>query len=250
MGRVRIGTSGWVYKDWSGRFYPDRLRAVDRLAHYAERFDTAEINSSFYRLPSERAVESWRETAPAGFVFAWKVPRYLTHYRRLASAEESLALIFERMRRLGEALGPSLLQLPPQFKRDDARLEAFLPLLPRDLRHAIEFRDPSWYAPEVNALLRRHDVALCLSDHAAAPVPQDPRLWPVTASFAYVRGHGPTGRYHDRYAETQLAAWGARIAELAAEGRDVYAYFDNDIDCAAPVDAAALTQVIAAAGSA
>lgn len=242
MGNVRIGTSGWVYKDWRGPFYPPTLKAADRLAHYAERFVTTEINSAFYRLPSEPAVESWRRTVPPGFVFAWKAPRFLTHYKRLANAKDSLAEIFGRMRGLGPALGPALFQLPPQLKRDDDRLAGFLPLLPRDLRHTIEFRDPSWYAPEVYDLLQAHGVALCISDHAAAPVPEDPEAWPVTAPFVYVRGHGPGGRYFGRYPPERIEAWARGIAGFAARGLDVYTYFDNDIACAAPADAEALMQ--------
>lgn len=240
MGRVRIGTSGWAYKHWRADFYPPGVNDAERLAYYAARFDTAEINASFYRLPSEAAVSAWAARAPAGFSFAWKAPRFLTHYRKLADADESLALIFGRMRGLGQAIGPALFQLPPQLKRDDARLADFLPRLPGDLRHVVEFRDPSWYAEPVYDLLRAHGVALCLSDHAAAPVPEDPRAWVATAPFVYVRGHGPGGRYHGRYPPEQLVGWAKRIANWADEGRDVYAYFDNDIGCAAPVDAAAL----------
>jgi uncharacterized protein YecE (DUF72 family) len=236
VGQVRVGTSGWTYKHWrGGAFYPPKLPAKRELEHYAGVFDCAEINGSFYRLPSEAAVASWRERAPEGFLFAWKVPRFLTHYRRLKDAAESVALIFDRMSGLGEKAGPALFQLPPQLKRDDARLAAFLPLIEGRGRCVFEFRDPSWYAPEVFDLLRRHDAAFCVSDHAAAPAP-----WEVTAPFAYVRGHGPGGRYWGRYEPAALQAWAEHVRRWRDEGRDVFNFFDNDIDAAAPVDALAL----------
>jgi uncharacterized protein YecE (DUF72 family) len=238
--RVWVGTSGWTYRDWRGAFYPAKLRQASELEHYASVFGTAEINGSFYRLPSEAAVAGWRERTPEGFVFAWKVPRYLTHYRRLKDADESVALIYGRMEGLGEKRGPALFQLPPQLKRDDERLAGFLPLLAGRGRAVFEFRDASWYAPEVLALLRAHDVALCVSDHAAAPAP-----WEATASFVYVRGHGPGGRYHGSYDNAALEGWAARLREWRAAGLETFSYFDNDIGAAAPGDALRLRALLA-----
>jgi uncharacterized protein YecE (DUF72 family) len=227
-----VGTSGWVYPHWVDRFYPKTVRAKDRFGHYAAAFDTVEINGSFYRLPSETTVRAWAEQAPAGFVYAWKASRYITHAKKLKDVGESLALVFGRMAPLGDAFGPVLFQLPPQLRLNLERLASFLALLPKGRRIALEFRHPSWYAPAVLKLLADHDVALCISDHHDAPAP-----WEPTASFAYVRGHGPGGRYVDRYASGELTRWAKRIGEWIAEGRDVYAYFDNDIDGAAPLDA-------------
>ena len=238
--RAWIGTSGWTYRDWRGPFYPAKLRQAGELAHYAGVFDTAEINGSFYRLPSQAAVAGWRERTPEGFVFAWKVPRYLTHYRRLKDAAESVELIYGRMEGLGEKRGPALFQLPPQLKRDDERLAGFLPLLAGRGRAVFEFRDPGWYAPEVLELLRAHEVALCVSDHAAAVAP-----WVVTASFAYVRGHGPSGRYHGSYDDTQLEDWAAKLRDWRGAGLETFSYFDNDIGAAAPVDASRLARLVA-----
>jgi uncharacterized protein YecE (DUF72 family) len=240
LGEARVGTSGWTYKDWRGPFYPAGLRAASELEHYASVFDCTEINGSFYRLPSEAAVAAWRTRTPEGFRFAWKVPRYLTHYRRLKDAAESVALIFERMGGLGEKSAAALFQLPPQLKRDDERLASFLPLLAGRGRCVFEFRDPSWYAPEVFALLAAHDAALCVSDHAAAPAP-----WLATARFVYVRGHGPTGRYHGSYEDPALDAWADRVRAWRGEGRDVLSFFDNDIKAAAPADALRLRERLA-----
>jgi uncharacterized protein YecE (DUF72 family) len=240
MSELRIGCSGWVYKDWKGPFYPPEVKDKDRLAYYATRFDTAEINASFYRLPSESMVEGWASRAPDGFVFAWKVSRYITHNKKLKDAEDSVALVFGRMAPLGEHYGPALIQLPPQLRRNDERLASFLALLPKGRRHTVEFRHDSWYAPQVFQILADHDASLCISDHHAAPAP-----WEVTASWVYVRGHGPGGRYFGRYSDDELATWASQIRRWRDEGRDVYAYFDNDIKSAAPFDAETLRRLTA-----
>jgi uncharacterized protein YecE (DUF72 family) len=235
MSALHIGCSGWVYKDWRGPFYPPEVRDRDRLAYYASRFDTAEINASFYRLPSEQTVEGWASQAPPGFIFAWKVSRFITHNKKLKDCADSVALVFGRMALLGDAHGPALIQLPPQLRRNDDRLADFLALQPRDCRRTVEFRHDSWYAPQVFQILADFDAALCISDHHSAPSP-----WEVPASWVYVRGHGPGGRYAGRYAAAELERWAAEIARWRAEGRDVYVYFDNDIKSAAPRDANAL----------
>ncbi len=236
-GGLRIGTSGWHYASWRGPFYPAALRPPEFLGFYQTRFSSAEINNSFYRLPTADAVAAWREGTPEGFLFAWKASRFITHMKKLKGVEESIDLVFGRMAGLGEKSGPVLFQLPPMLKADRDRLGGFLAILPRGYRYTIEFRHPSWYEPPILDLLREHDASLCLSDHAAAPAP-----WEVTASFVYVRGHGPGGRYAGNYSDETLDAWAARIAEWRAEGRDVYCYFDNDIKSAAPFDAQRLTE--------
>jgi uncharacterized protein YecE (DUF72 family) len=232
MAEIRIGTSGWVYKDWKGPFYPAELKAKDHFAFYATQFSTTEINASFYRLPGETMVKGWAAKAPPGFLFAWKASQYITHRKRLLEPEESVGLVFERMGHLAEHFGPVLFQLPPSLKRDDERLARFLDALPRDRRHTVEFRHPSWYEAAVFDRLRAHDVSLCLSDHHHAPAP-----WEVTASWVYVRGHGPGGRYFGSYDDAELDRWAERLAAWRAEGRDAFCYFDNDIKAAAPDDA-------------
>jgi len=231
-GRLRVGTSGWAYPHWKDRFYPQGLRIKDRFAYYASQFDTVEINGSFYRLPSENAVQAWAEQAPPDFVFAWKASRFVTQAKKLKDVEDPVKLVFGRMAPLGEALGPALFQLPPQLRLNHDRLATFLILLPKAPRAAIEFRHPSWYTPEVLKLLTDHDVALCVSDHHDASAP-----WEATASFAYVRGHGPGGHYVGRYPDRELDQWARAIDGWLVGGRDVYAYFDNDIEGAAPLDA-------------
>lgn len=229
---VLVGTSGWHYGSWRGPFYPDEVRVRDQLRYYASRFRTAEINNSFYRLPTAKAVGDWCATVPDGFVFAWKASRYITHFKRLKDCEDSIALVFGRMDALGDRFGPVLFQLPPQFHADRERLARFLAALPRERRIAFEFRHDSWYRPEIFALLHDHNTALCISDHAAAPSPFE-----ATADFVYLRGHGPTGQYFGTYPEETLNGWARHVRSWRRGRRDVFVYFDNDQKSAAPKDA-------------
>lgn len=234
---VRIGCSGWTYDDWRGPFYPQTVRLKDRLAYYASVFDTTEINGSFYRLPTEKAVRAWADQAPDGFLFSWKVSRYVTHNKKLNDCQDSVELVFGRMAPLGEKRGPALVQLPPMLHRDDERLKRFLSWIPRGEKVTVEFRHASWYDAAVLDILRDHDAALCVSDHHDAPSP-----WEVTASFAYVRGHGPGGRYHGRYKADALDAWAAWVDARRQVGVTVFSYFDNDVKSAAPKDAQLLIE--------
>lgn len=232
--RLLVGTSGWSYDHWRGRFYPPDLAAGQRLTHYAARFNTVEINASFYGLPAEKTVRSWRDAVPADFVFAAKGSRYVTHMRKLADASESVERVLTRLRALGEKLGPVLWQLPPSLERDLELLASFLGTLPPDVRHAVEFRHDSWLAPDTFGLLERHGVA---SVHVSGDLLKTD-LTP-TADFIYIRFHGTT-RYHGSYSPAQLDPLAAFIAAQHDEGRDCYAYFNNDRDGHAPADAARL----------
>lgn len=239
---IRVGTSGWHYKSWHGPFYPPGLKIKDFLSYYVEQFDTAEINNSFYRLPTEQAVKAWRESAPEGFVFAWKASRFITHMKKLKDIEESISLVFGRMEGLGDAFGPVLFQLPPMLRAHDEtreRVARCLSLVPQGRRVAFEFRHPSWYEEKTFGILRDHNAALCLSDHADAPAP-----WLATADFVYVRAHGTNGRYAGSYSDETLGNWSHQIAEWRGSGRDVYVYFDNDIKSAAPGDAQTLLRML------
>jgi uncharacterized protein YecE (DUF72 family) len=238
MAELRVGTSGWVYREWRGPFYSPKLAQARWFEHYATVFDTAEINATFYRLPTQATVARWREASPEGFVFAWKASRFITHMKRLKDVEAAIERVYAPMLALGAKLGPALFQLPPQMSCDLPRLTAFLDLLPADRRHVVEFRHPSWYAEPVFEALAARGAALCISDHHHAPAP-----WVATAPFVYVRGHGPGGRYRDAYSDGELDRWAERIGAWRAEGRDVFAYFDNDIGCAAPGDAVRLLKL-------
>jgi uncharacterized protein YecE (DUF72 family) len=231
---IRIGCSGWNYRDWRGAFYPGRLPAKRWLEAYAERFDTVEVNTTFYRLPRREAVANWVEQTPDGFGFAVKASRYLTHIRRLRDVADGVARLNERIEPLLDAgrLIAMLWQVPANFHRDDDRLAAALKEMGPG-RHAFEARDPTWYCDDVAALLREHDVAFVIADDKRRPLPETPR----TASWSYVRLHyGHRGR-RGNYGPSELDEWARRIDELRG---DVLAYFNNDWEAFAPRNAEAL----------
>ena len=240
MARVFIGTSGWSYNSWRGPFFPNEVMVKHHLQFYATQFDTAELNGVFYRTPTLAAVRGWRDNTPAGFVFAWKASKFITHWKRLSDrSRNSLALIEQRLKILGPKAGPVLFQLPARFTANPERLDHFMRLVPKRWRVSFEFRDDSWYCAEVFKLLRKHDIALCVSDHADAPAP-----WKVTTSWVYVRGHGPTGRYKGHYSDKALHDWARRIRAWKSGRKDVYVYFDNDQKSAAPADALRLARLL------
>lgn len=235
-----IGTSGWSYRSWRGPFFPERLPARLHLDYYAQRFCTTELNGVFYRTPNVEAVRGWAEQTPANFVFAWKASKFITHWKRLGpTTQNSLVLMESRLRILGAKAGPVLFQLPPQMQKDIPRLASFLKRLGGRRDYVFEFRHPSWYAREIFDLLQDYESALCISDHHDAPSP-----WEVTAPHVYVRGHGPTGDYRDRYAPQTLGAWAGRLTRLREAGHRIYVYFDNDQKSAAPLDAAWLLSMM------
>jgi uncharacterized protein YecE (DUF72 family) len=238
-GRCHIGTSGWQYASWRGAFYPEDLPQRDWLACYAARFDTVEVNNSFYRLPSAEVFEAWRERAGPGFCFAVKFSRYGSHLKRLRDPEGPVERFLERARRLGPRLGPVLVQLPPRWPVDVERLARFLEVVPRPPRWCIEFRDPSWLCEPVYALLRRQGAALCIHDL----IERHPRE--VTADFVYLRFHGD--HYGGSYSPQQLSAEARRIAAHLRRGLDVHAYFNNDADGHAVANALDLRRYVARA---
>lgn len=218
-----VGTSGWHYAHWRGKFYPEDLPARQWLSFYSQHFSTVELNSTFYRQPLEKTIISWRDAVSPGFKFAVKASRYITHIKRLRDADESIAKFMTRIQLLDDKLGPLLYQLPPGLKRDDARLESFLALLPGDTEHVIEFRHESWLEEDVYTIMRRHHAAFCIYDMPAFRTPIA-----VTADFAYVRFHDKVQLYGGRYSDEELSWWTREIKTLKAER--VYAYFNNDAD--------------------
>ena len=239
VGRARVGTSGWNYRDWRGPVYPPKLRQREWFAHYATLFDTVELNNTFYRLPPPETADAWGAQAPAGFTYAVKLGAFGSHRMKLRDAQSWLPNHLDRVCRLGAALGPNLVQLPPRWRCNVERLDEFLTLAPRSMRWAVELRDPSWVNDEVLAVLRAHHAALCLHDL----LPNLP--WTLTTDWTYVRFHGPAAlerKYHGRYGGRRLWSKADRLAAWLGEGHDVYAYFNNDFHGDAVLDAQWLEQ--------
>ncbi|MDI1480302.1 DUF72 domain-containing protein [Polyangium sp. y55x31] len=232
-----IGTSGWQYAHWRGTFYPQSLPSARWLDHYAERFQVVEVNNTFYRLPEANVFRSWAERTPADFVFAVKMSRFFTHLKRLRDPDEPIARFFDRASALGRKLGPVLVQLPPGMKRNAGRLDAALERFPTSARVAVEFRDESWFVPEIESLLGRHHAALCVWDRGGLRTP----LW-RTADFGYVRFHEGNAIPAPCYGARAMGVWARRIAEVWREPCDVFAFFNNDANTCAVQDAVLLAR--------
>jgi uncharacterized protein YecE (DUF72 family) len=221
---IRIGCSGWNYKAWKDEFYegkPARLW----LQHYAQYFDTVEVNNTFYRLPLKSSVANWVAESPPGFLFTIKASRYLTHIKRLTDLSGGIARYYERVDPLvrSRKLGPVLWQLPATFKRDDERLGAALAAFPPG-RHCFEFRDASWFVEPVYDLLRAHGAALVIGDR---PEVKDFQAHVFTTDWTFVRFHyGSRGR-RGNYSETELEEWGRRFEKWSRDV-EILAYFNND----------------------
>lgn len=230
---VRIGCSGWNYRDWRGAFYPDGLPVRRWLEHYSDVFDTVEVNNTFYRLPNRSAVEGWVEQTPSDFSMAVKVSRYLTHFKRLTEVADGMRRLHERIVPLVEAgkLGPLLWQLPGNFELDLERLDRALSELPEG-RHCFEFRHPSWFCKEVYEMLSDRRVALVIGDHPERPF----QSHEMTAGWTFVRFHyGHRGR-GGNYSDTEIETWARRIGQWR-RNTEVYAYFNNDWNAFAPRNA-------------
>jgi uncharacterized protein YecE (DUF72 family) len=238
--RIRVGTSGWEYDGWRGDFYPADLPKDRWLEFYTRRFDTVELNASFYRLPLAATFRRWAQRVPAPFTFAVKASRYLTHIRRLREPEEPLSRLRERARQLGPHLGPYLYQLPPRWQPNRERFSAFLEAARSDVPQAVEFRDRRWYEPAILELVAASGMALCLHDMTGSATDHRP-----VGPFVYVRFHGAGARYGGRYPDDALQAWADRMVGWAADGLPVWAYFNNDIGGHAPRDADRLRTEVA-----
>jgi uncharacterized protein YecE (DUF72 family) len=223
---LHLGTSGWHYDDWAHSVYPPGLPRTRWFEHYATLFDTVEINASFYRLPAERTVAGWRDKAPPGFCYAVKGSRYTTHVLKIGGERlpASVELVTGRVRPLADRMPVMLWQLPPQLHVDVDRLARFVALLPRWVRHAVEFRHASWDVPEVDEVLAAAAVARVWT--SAAMAPQPPRQ---TTDLVYLRFHGlGPDPFRWDYADDELRPWADRVATALAGGADAFVYFNND----------------------
>ena len=238
---VHIGTSGWHYKDWMSVFYPAGSSPSDLLKFYASHFDTVEINNSFYKLPTIQTFENWRDTTPKKFRFAVKASRFITHMKKLKDPRRSSEQFLLATEHLGPKLGPILFQLPPRWHLNTQRLKDFLLVLPNGFRYVFEFRDSTWLNPEVYQILRDHNAAFCVHDFADMKIPRE-----ITATFTYVRFHGPTStKYAGSYSDVQLRRWAEWIKEQRKLLDGVYVYFNNDPGAAAVRNASTLKRLIA-----
>ncbi|MGH2754633.1 MAG: DUF72 domain-containing protein [Actinomycetota bacterium] len=231
---VLIGCSGWQYKDWRESFYPKGVAQKRWLEYYAERFQTVEVNNSFYMLPKPETFGGWAERTPSDFILTVKMSRYLTHIKRLKESDEPVDRFMSHAQSLGKKIGPILLQLPPNLKADNENLLRTLELLgQRRVRVTVEFRHESWWTDETEAVLRKTGAALTWADRLGKPVT---KLW-RTADWGYLRLHEGAGKPHPCYGQQALGTWARRIADSYAPEQDVYVYFNNDPNCCAVRDA-------------
>jgi uncharacterized protein YecE (DUF72 family) len=233
---IYVGTSGYNYPEWKGRFYPENLAAAKMLPYYAERFSTVEINYTFYRMPTPKLVAGWAAQVPATFKFTLKAPKRITHDRRLRDVGDAVRGFCEAASELGPRLGALLFQLPPNFKRDLAVLDEFLATLPPRVCGAFEFRHDSWLDDEVYARLRERNLALCIAD-------SETRKTPLigTADYAYLRLRD------EGYTEQHILDWAASVTDLATRCRDVYVYFKHEEEGKGPEFAQALVGALSGA---
>lgn len=247
MPSIRIGTSGWVYPHWRGRFYPLGLSVTKWLSFYAQNFDTVEVNNSFYRLPKRETFECWHKETPNGFVFAVKGSRFITHMKKLRDVGDALKRFFSAIEGLSEKLSVVLWQLPPNLKSDPERLSNFLRVLPLSCHYAVEFRHSSWWQDErVWRVLERFKVAHCVPILPA--VPKEIAKF-VTAPFIYLRFHGWNGLYAGCFPNEEIECWAEKIREWRRQGLTVFAYFNNDVNAFAVQNALALKKLVGEIGN-
>jgi uncharacterized protein YecE (DUF72 family) len=237
---IRIGTSGWHYKHWVGRYYPEDLRPEKMLAHYLRDFDTVELNNTFYHLPNESSFDNWRKSTPHDFLFAVKGSRFLTHMIKLKDAQRGLTNFMPLAERLRWKLGPILWQLPPRWNVNAERLEEFLAQLPKEHRYTFELRNETWMTSAISDVLRRYNAAFCIYELAGYMSPIE-----LTADWTYIRLHGPTQfKYQGSYSDEQLAEWADRIRAWSKTLKAIYVYFDNDDSAYAVNNALTLKKMV------
>jgi uncharacterized protein YecE (DUF72 family) len=232
---VRVGTSGWNYPEWKGSFYPAAIKPAAMLPYYAARFGTVEVNNTFYRMPTAKAVEGWAAAVPASFVFVLKAPQRITHFARLRDVDEPVRVFCDTARLLGARLGPLLFQLPPNFKVDTDRLADVLALLPPAVRAAFEFRNPTWFTDEVYTRLAARNAALCIADNDDGATPAV-----ATADWGYLRLRA-TG-----YADGDLAGWLSTMRRIGARWGEAFVFFKHEEKGTGPALAARLLALLAA----
>ena len=236
--RVLVGTSGYSYKEWKGSFYPEDLPAAKMLSFYAGRFDTVEINNTFYRMPEAKTFERWVSEVPESFVFILKAPQRITHQKKLGEVGDDLRFFYETAAVLGPRLGPVLFQLPPFARKDAQKLRDFVRRLPPQPRAAFEFRHASWFDEEIYSILREHDAALCAADTDEVEDPE--QVLVPTASWGYLRLR------RTEYDAASLAAWSRRVQSQSWS--EAYVFFKHEDEGKGPRFAEAFRQVLRTSG--
>jgi len=223
--KIHIGTSGFYYEHWIGKCYPETISKRDLLPYYVQKFKTVEINSTFYHLPRQSTIAHWLEVAPDDFLFTLKANRSITHTKSPDRAAKEIRTFIHLIKPLKGKLGVILFQFPPHLRLDMELLENFLSALPHGYKYAVEFRHNSWMEKLVFDLMALHGVALCIHDFGRRQTP-----WIATAPFVYIRMHGPMGRYNGKYDTDKLKDLCQSIENFAAEGKEVFCYFNNDME--------------------
>jgi len=240
MEKFYLGTSGFSYRDWIDKFYPDDLPSSQWLEYYSQHFKTVELNNTFYRLPREKTFINWKKRTPDGFSFAVKAHQRLTHWKRLNINQEIWSWFWSRVSLLGEKLAVILFQLPPSMKKDADRLAKFLEQSKTPVRFAFEFRHPSWFDKEIYKILRAFNCAMVFHDAQQWPPPP----FKTTADFVYIRFHGVEATYNYEYSKNQLENWKLKIENWLRQKLDIFAYFNNDVDCFAVKNAKELIELV------
>jgi uncharacterized protein YecE (DUF72 family) len=220
--KIYIGTSGYSYKEWKGIFYPEKISPKDMLRFYSERFGTVEINNTFYRMPTESVLRSWADQVPDDFVFVFKAPQTITHFKRLKNVESEIEYLLRTLSILGRRLGPVLFQFPKGFRADLPLLKDFLVSLPRTMSFAFEFRNPSWLDGEAPDLLRERGCSLCTTDSGENPTKEIVS----TAAWGYLRLRRPD------YTNADLSEWAKKI--ISQQWKKAFLFFKHEDEAAGP----------------
>jgi len=240
MSCVKIGCSGFLYDDWKGTFYPDGLSRRQWLEYYCKKFSTVELNITFFRIPEKETFSRWHSETPDNFMVSLKGSRFVTHVKKLKSPVEPLDVFFSRANALREKLGVILWQFPPEFKSDIGKLKEFVEaLITYKAKNTFEFRDKSWMNKKVLSLLEKNNIGICMADW-----PDFLNDLPATADFVYIRRHGGDVKCAPCYTPLQLRADAKVINKFVKEGRDVFMYFNNNALGHAPINAAALKNIL------
>lgn len=220
---IRIGTSGWNYPHWKNIFYPENLSRGKWLEFYIKHFETVELNATFYRLPAEKTFQNWYKRTPKGFIWSLKASKFITHTRRLKDVQEPLNKFYSAVSKLKEKCGPILFQLPPSLVFEKNLLEDFCEVLDSSYKYTLEVRNKSWINDDTFEILKKYNVAFCISDTAG----KYPYHEEITADFVYIRLHGPTKLYASEYTEQAISHWAEKLTNW---GKDAFVYFDNDFE--------------------